>query len=71
MAIGTGASEIRKVFGGEDLVTVVDAYMSGVQYVFAFSLACSGFAVLLALVIPLKKLPDYSEKHTESTNAQA
>jgi len=62
MVIGTGASEIRHVFVGEDLVTVVYAYMVGIKDVFAFALACSAFAAVLALVIPLKKLPDYSMK---------
>ncbi|KAJ4298041.1 hypothetical protein N0V90_005940 [Kalmusia sp. IMI 367209] len=59
--ISTGASEIQHVFKGGDLVAVVDAYMVGIKDVFAFSLACSAFAVLLALAIPMKKLPDHGD----------
>ncbi|KAL4947685.1 MFS general substrate transporter [Aspergillus filifer] len=63
LVLGTGTSEIRDVFGGDDLIAVIEAYMVGIKDVFTFSLACAAFSVLLALVIPLKKLPIHgSEK---------
>ncbi|KAL4960752.1 MDR family MFS transporter [Aspergillus stella-maris] len=57
VVLGTGTTEIRDVFGGEDLDAVVEAYMVGIKDVFTFSLACAACSVLLALVIPMKKLP--------------
>ncbi|OIW29104.1 putative MFS transporter [Coniochaeta ligniaria NRRL 30616] len=62
--IATGASELQKVFHGADLAAVVDAYMDGIKDVFAFSLAASAVTVLVALVVPFKRLPDHSEKKT-------
>ena len=64
MVLNTGASEIQHVFKGEDLATVLDAYMVGLNAIFASALACSALAVLVSLIIPFKKLPDYDGKHT-------
>ncbi|KAH6984361.1 putative MFS transporter [Ilyonectria sp. MPI-CAGE-AT-0026] len=63
--INTGASEIQHVFDGGDLAAVLDAYMVGIKSVFAFSLAGSVLTVIIALVIPFKKLPDYEGKKSE------
>jgi len=68
-ALGTGASEIRHVFSGEQLRAITNAYMVGIKDVFAFGLAGAVAAVLLALLIPLKKLPDHEKKKTEETGA--
>ncbi|KAF2829511.1 MFS gliotoxin efflux transporter glia [Ophiobolus disseminans] len=65
MAMGTGASEIQHVFAGSDLIAVINAYVVGIQDVFAFALALSAFAVVLALVVPFKKLPDHGKKQEE------
>lgn len=72
VAIGTGASEIQHVFFGEDLAAVIHAYMVGIQDVFAFALACSVLAVLLATLVPFTKLPDHSkgEEHSSTTSAK-
>lgn len=67
--LGTGASNIHHVFSGEDLVAVLGAYMVGIKDVFAFALAGSAFTVLLALVIPFKKLPNFEHKKTEEEAA--
>lgn len=67
LALGTGASEIRHVFTGEQLTAVTNAYISGIKDVFAFGLAGAVAAVLLALLIPLKKLPDPQHKKTEES----
>ncbi|KAF1936743.1 MFS general substrate transporter [Clathrospora elynae] len=58
--ISTGASEIQHVFQGEDLAAVLDAYMVGIKAVFAFSLATCALTVLIALVIPFRRLHDHA-----------
>ncbi|KAB8275835.1 major facilitator superfamily domain-containing protein [Aspergillus minisclerotigenes] len=62
LVLGTGASELQKAFSGDDLTAVITAYMVGIKHVFAFSLACAAFSVLLTLIIPFKKLPDHGKK---------
>jgi hypothetical protein len=72
--LATGASELRRVFSGADLAAVLRAYMVGIKDVFAFSLAGAALLVLLALVIPFKRLPSHDKKETEEekgVNAQA
>lgn len=54
--LATGATQIREVFAGVDLEIVIKVYMIGIKDVFLFSLAGAAFTVLLALLIPLKKL---------------
>ncbi|KAK9778874.1 hypothetical protein SCAR479_04110 [Seiridium cardinale] len=63
--LNAGASELQHVFSGEDLAAVRSAYLVGIKDVFAFSLAVSAFAVLLALIIPFKRLPDHGSKKPE------
>ncbi|KAJ5205193.1 hypothetical protein N7472_001641 [Penicillium cf. griseofulvum] len=67
LALGTGASEIQHVFKGEELKAVTNAYMVGIKDVFAFGLAGAVASVLLALLIPLKQLPDPQQKKTEES----
>lgn len=63
--INTGATEIQHIFKGEDLHAVLEAYMVGIKDVFAFALAGGVLSVLLALMIPLKRLPDHGNKQSE------
>lgn len=63
--INTGAAEIQQVYQGADLAAVLDAYMVGIKDVFAFSLATSALTVLIALLIPFRKLHDHSSEKTE------
>ncbi|TVY84592.1 Dehydrocurvularin exporter [Lachnellula suecica] len=56
--LGTGATDIRRVFTGDDLAHVLDAYMVGTKAVFAFSIAGAAFTAVLALIVPFKKMPD-------------
>jgi hypothetical protein len=63
--LATGASEIQRVFSGDDLVAVLNAYIVGIKDVFAFSLAGAAFTVLIALAIPFKKLPSHEKMGTE------
>ncbi|KAL4895642.1 major facilitator superfamily domain-containing protein [Aspergillus ambiguus] len=69
LVLGTGASELQDVFSGDDLSEVIAAYMVGIKDVFAFSLACSAFAVLLSLIIPLKRLPDHAQEEPATEEA--
>ena len=62
LVLRTGASELHRVFHDSDLEAVIAAYMVGIKDVFACALAASAFSVLLALVIPLKRLPDHDSK---------
>jgi sugar phosphate permease len=65
--LATGASELQRVFSGDELAAVLSAYMTGMKGVFAFSLAGTAFTVLLALLIPFKRLPahDHVDKQME------
>lgn len=57
LALNTGSSELRNVFHGADLAAILNAYMVGIKDVFAFSLACAAVTVLVAMVVPMEKLP--------------
>jgi hypothetical protein len=65
IVLGTGASEIQRVFSGADLTAVLDAYMIGIKDVFAFSMAGAAFTVVLALVVPFKKMPNTDNEKME------
>jgi hypothetical protein len=71
LVLGTGASELQNVFSGDDLTEVIAAYMVGIKDVFAFSLACAAFSVLLTLIIPFKKLPDHGKNPSATEAAEA
>ncbi|MCJ1312678.1 dynein heavy chain [Agyrium rufum] len=64
LVLGTGASDLHNVFSGGDLDAVLNAYMVGIKDVFVCGLAGAALSVLLALVIPFKKLPDHDKKKT-------
>ncbi|KAK7993176.1 hypothetical protein PG989_006557 [Apiospora arundinis] len=55
----TGATEIQDVFAGEELRLVREAYMVGIKDVFAFSMAGAALTVLIAMIIPFKRLPSH------------
>jgi hypothetical protein len=65
--LGTGASEITRVYRGEDLAAVLDAYMVGIKDVFTCVLAGASLAVLLTALVPLRRLP----KHDKNESAAA
>lgn len=67
----TGAAEINKVFSGEDLVQVKAAYMVGIKDVFAFSMAGAALTVLIALVIPFKRLPSHDAVEKKEADVAA
>ncbi|KAJ7132567.1 hypothetical protein C8R44DRAFT_978083 [Mycena epipterygia] len=63
--LATGASEIRQVFGGDELAAVLDAYMIGIKDIFVFALAGAAFTVLISLAIPCMKLPSHNTAKVE------
>ncbi|RYO95047.1 hypothetical protein DL766_003847 [Monosporascus sp. MC13-8B] len=69
--LATGASDIQRVFTGDDLQSVLEAYMVGIKDVLAFISACSAFLVLLSLVIPSKKPPRHDSKPGEKDETAA
>jgi len=68
--INTGAFEIHHVFQGEELAAVLDAYMVGIKAVFAFSLATAALTVLIAMVIPFRRLHDHSAGDKEDVESE-
>lgn len=65
--LSTGATRIRQVFTGDDLEIVLRAYMMGIKDVFAFILAGSALSILVAMVIPLTRLPQHKENSSDLT----
>jgi hypothetical protein len=66
-----GVSELQNAFQGEELALVREAYMVGIKDVFAFALAGAALTVVLALVIPFKRLPSHEAKSAEDKEAAA
>lgn len=64
--LGTGASEIQRIFNGEDLAAVLDAYMVGIKAVFAFSMAGAVFTAVLTLAVPLRKMVGPEKENTNN-----
>ena len=50
VVLGTGATQIRDVFTTAQIPVVIDAYISGLQTVFAIAIAAFGTATLLGLL---------------------
>ncbi|KAH7356997.1 putative efflux pump antibiotic resistance protein [Rhexocercosporidium sp. MPI-PUGE-AT-0058] len=68
LVLATGATELRRVFNGSDLLKVISSYMVGTKAVFAWSLAGAAFTAVLALVVPFKKMPPVEEVPTEKNS---
>lgn len=66
-----GVSEVANVYEGEELVMIRDAYMVGIEDVFAFALAGTAVTVVLALLIPFTRLPSHEAKKAEDKEAAA
>ncbi|TVY37366.1 Dehydrocurvularin exporter [Lachnellula subtilissima] len=71
IVLATGATDIQRIFSGGDLVAVLDAYMSGIKDVFAFSMAGAAATAVIALAIPFKKVPSNESRKTEEKVATA
>lgn len=55
--LGTGASDIHRIFAGDDLDGVLAAYVAGIKDVFRLALASAVGMVVVSWAIPLKRLP--------------
>jgi hypothetical protein len=66
--ISTGVSEIRHSFAGDDVASVINAYMVGIHAVFIFAIASSALAILLAFLLPSQKLPTHDSDQKDATN---
>ncbi|KAL4987322.1 major facilitator superfamily domain-containing protein [Aspergillus falconensis] len=64
-----GVAELKNAFHGEELALIRQAYMVGIKDVFAFALAGACLTVVLALIVPFKKLPDHEAKKAEDKEA--
>lgn len=71
LVLSTGASDIQRVFSGDELASILDAYMVGMKDVFAFVIAGSAFMVVLALVVPFKKMPSDEESEGKDATSSA
>lgn len=69
--LNTGATRIRQVFSGEDLATVLRVYMVGIKDVFAFILAGAALSILVAMIVPLTRLPIHRDKSSDSEESQS
>lgn len=56
LAVGTGATELRHVFTAEQLPAIIAAYMTGIKAAFAVSIGMAGFAFVISLLCPWKRL---------------
>ncbi|KAH8429264.1 MDR family MFS transporter [Aspergillus melleus] len=65
----TGVSELQNTFRGSELALVRQAYMVGIKDVFAFAMAGAALTVVLAMVIPFKKLPSHDDKIVQDKEA--
>lgn len=57
IVVATGATELRKVFAGDELLGVPRSYMKGLEAAWAVGIALAGIATLVALLAPHKRLP--------------
>ncbi|OJJ77955.1 hypothetical protein ASPBRDRAFT_191217 [Aspergillus brasiliensis CBS 101740] len=69
IALGTGATEIRKVFTAAQIPVVIDAYVTGLQAVWAIMIAACGIATLLGFLGSWKRLN--AEKLKEAAGGAA
>lgn len=56
LVIQTGSSELRQVFGPDELVSILEAYMSGLKNAFALGIALAATATLMSLGPPMKSI---------------
>lgn len=66
LVLETGASDVANVWAGNDLSAVRESYMTGIKAVFAFSIAGAASTVLVALIIPKKRLPGHTAVREEA-----
>lgn len=69
MALGTGATEIRKVFTPEQTPVTIDAYVAGLKNVFIISTAAFGAATIVGFLGDWSRLD--AEKIKKATSGAA
>lgn len=66
-----GQTMVQHYFKGHELAVITEGYMEGIKDVFVFALTASAFSTLLSLIVPFKRLSDYSQKVKEEQEAHA
>ena len=56
LVVVTGAAQLRSVFAPDQLPGIILAYMEGIKAAFAVALGMAGFAFVLSLACPWKKI---------------
>jgi hypothetical protein len=56
LVIATGATQLRSVFTPDQLLGIILAYMEGIKAAFAVAIGMAGFAFVLSLACPWKRL---------------
>lgn len=51
IVVGTGATELRKVFSAAQLAGVIESFMAGLQDAFTLAIAVGGVAVLVSVAV--------------------
>lgn len=57
--IAAGASQLRKLFSGEELQEVLSSYLDGCRVSHALSLSCGGIATVVSLVMAVPVVKEY------------
>jgi MFS transporter, DHA2 family, glioxin efflux transporter len=57
IVLSTGATDLRKVFTGNELEGVLEAYITGIRAAFALGLAGAAASAAVSFLSPMKKLP--------------
>jgi hypothetical protein len=65
--IAVGATEIREIFGSEELSGIIQAYMDGLKVIFIFIIAMSGAATAASFAMPWINI----KKVTKSDNSRS
>jgi hypothetical protein len=64
LVVATGATQIRSSFSPDQVLGIVFAYMAGVKVSFALVVGLAGFAFLVALLVPWKRINAESLKES-------
>ena len=56
IVIGTGATQIRRVFSMEEVPSIIIAYMAGIKVTLAITVGLTAAACLVSFLVPLKRL---------------
>lgn len=64
-----GAAGLSNNFSGEELTSILEAYMAGIKNVFIFAVAGAAATVLVAFLIPPTRLPSHEEQKTDDKEA--